>query len=113
MIKYLTTATVLVVVSLVVLVGAKIASRFQQQPMRRDTPPVPLAKQKNLTQAEYENQFPIVEYAAPEPDEKYTAKYLNAEKRYNKGQLPISEYSERTITHTNWELGLPALPVEQ
>lgn len=111
--KYIVIATIILLLSVIALVRARIAPYHQQRnPSRNES--VPFAKQKKLTQAEFESQFPIVEYAASEPEITVAkAKEVSAEKRYNKGQLPVSEYSERIITHSNWEVGLPALPVSQ
>lgn len=111
--KYTVIVTFVLVLPLAALVRARITVQ-NQQGNASQIESAPLAKQKRLTQAEFENQFPIVDYSALEPDMSIArAKQVNAERRYSKGQLPISEYSERTITHANWEVGLPALPVEQ
>jgi len=109
--KYTVIGICVLVLPVAAFVTARITAQNQQgNASQRES--APLAKQKRLTQAEFESQFPIVEYSASEPDVTI-ANGTNAERRYNKGQLPISEYSERTITHSNWEVGLPALPVKQ
>jgi hypothetical protein len=63
---------------------------------------------------EYQSQFPIVDYAAPEPtDSEDRARRRAIGDKYNKALTPISERSKVITSHIDWEVGLSAFPADK
>ena len=111
--KYLTVSALILALFAVALVRARIHSPYQEQNTVKNGRVSP-GRQKATTDADFESQFPITEYLSSRHATTLERKQrLSAERRYNKGQLPVREDSDRIITHLDWEVGLPALPVSQ
>lgn len=104
---------VVLIVPTVALVSTRSNVRYQERIVSQDEHSL-RNKHKGMTKEEFESQFPITDYSTSGSIKTVNkARQLVAERRYNVGQLDISEDSDTIITHTHWEVGLPALPVTQ
>jgi hypothetical protein len=64
--------------------------------------------------ADFESQYPIADYAAPEPsDPKERERRRNKAKKYNNKKGGVDPYSDSTFQPSDWARGLPALPAMQ
>lgn len=113
MYKYILMGAVILILPTVALVSTRSSVRRQEQVVSQDEQSL-RNKHKRMTKEEFENQFPITDYSNSGSIKTVNkARQLVAERRYNLGQLDISEDSDTIITHTHWEVGLPALPVAE
>ncbi len=63
---------------------------------------------------EYQSQFPIVEFTAPEPtNSEERARRRAIGDKYNEAQIPVSEYVEAITSSAHWMVGLTAFPVDK
>lgn len=74
----------------------------------------PAARQQKFDKAEFESQFPIVDFDAPEVgDSAELTKRRNISKKFDKAIAPINTHADTIFDTTDWETGLPAMPVAQ
>ncbi|HEX8922418.1 MAG TPA: hypothetical protein VF766_13165 [Pyrinomonadaceae bacterium] len=78
----------------------------------------PTKKQKDeeryKQRLELEQQFPIVDFTAPEPsDPVELTKRRRIGKKHDKADLSIDERADTIMSTLDWAVGLPALPVAQ
>jgi hypothetical protein len=68
-------------------------------------------KQK-ISKEEFESQFPIADYSAPEvADPEKRAQRKAKGKKYNNPTIPVDERRDTITSFAHWATGLPALPV--
>lgn len=71
-------------------------------------------KQRKFDKDEFESQYPIVDYSAPESTDPIERTRRKAKsKKYNNKGGAIDPYSDSTFVSSDWAIGLPALPVNQ
>lgn len=71
-------------------------------------------KQQKFNRAEFESQFPVTDVNKPEPsDLDKRAKWQAKGKKYKRIGISITESSELITYNTEWDIGLPALPVSE
>lgn len=111
-----TKSSALIIVALALMVAATVSTfsvnKFRPQNAQEASPS---KAKRTFSQEEFDSQYPLTEFSTPEPtDPAKKAKRKVRDKRYNKKeQIPISEYSTGIVGFTDWEAGLPALPVAQ
>ena len=73
--------------------------------------PTPGQQQKSA-RAEFASQFPLTDVNKPSPsDPTKHAKWKAKSKKYKGIGIPVTERGELITFHTEWDIGLPALPV--
>lgn len=104
---------ILVFALMVVATASTLSVNKFPQPEAQESSPA--QQKRTFGKEEFESQYPIADVSAAEPtDPAKKAKRKARDKRYNKkSQPPISEYSSSMVGYTDWEVGLPALPVAQ
>jgi hypothetical protein len=91
------------------IVGAAIAT--SGGPAQDHSAP---GKQQKADWAEFESQFPLTDVNKPEPsDRNKHARWQAKGKKYKRVGLPITESSGLITYNTEWDIGLPALPVSK
>jgi hypothetical protein len=72
-------------------------------------------EKKDSKEAPDFSRFPVVDYEVPEPLESSVraAREARSRKYKNKNMAPISEETYQIFTTTDWDVNLPALPVER
>ena len=95
------------VLAIVVITAmATLRGQDQNQPTRE--------KQQKIDKEEFENQFPIADYSAPEPtDPEKRAKRQAKSKKYDRSDMSVSASGDVTSSFIHWATGVSALPVEQ
>jgi hypothetical protein len=69
-------------------------------------------KQQRLDRAEFETQFPVTDINKPEPsDREKRARRQARGKKHDNAGIHITEGSDTITVNTEWDIGLPALPV--
>jgi hypothetical protein len=69
-------------------------------------------KQQKVDKTEFESQFPLVDFNKPEPsDQKKRSRWEAKGKKYKGVGLSVTEDSGLITFNTEWDVGLPALPV--
>lgn len=69
---------------------------------------------KGESKQDFESQFPLVDHESPEPtDPEHRARRRAKGEKHNKAVIPLDEESDGIVSTRDWEVGLPALPVEQ
>lgn len=69
---------------------------------------------ESQTRVEFESQYPIADYDAPEPkDPKERERRQNKARKYNNKKGGVDPYSDITFEPSDWARELPALPVAQ
>jgi len=69
-------------------------------------------QQQKITKAEFERQFPLTDYNAERPsDPVKRAKRKAISQKYNNADQAINENVDTIFSATDWEAGLPTLPV--
>ena len=69
-------------------------------------------KQQPVGKTEFESQFPLVDFKKPEPsDQRKRARWQAKGKKYKSIGLSVTEESELITVNSEWDVGLPALPV--
>ncbi len=75
---------------------------------------LPSSQEQNVDSREFQEQFPIVDYAAPQSnDPEQRARRQTRNSKYDKASIPLNASAEKTFIALDWEAGLPALPVAQ
>lgn len=110
--------TSLLLLGAIVVVGVAMATTL---PIRKQNDPAQNQRQNQrpkFDREEFESQFPVVDYDAPEPaDEKVRQKRRAKNRRFDKqGLVPSPHKAEKGQSTTrvdDWEVGLPPLPIAQ
>jgi len=69
-------------------------------------------QQQKADKADFESQFPLVDFNKPEPsDQRKRARWQAKGKKYKGIGLTVTEDSELITVNSEWDMGLPALPV--
>lgn len=97
----------------VLLVAAAITSISAIAALRGQNGNTVRSRMQKFDKAEFESQFPIADYNAPEPiDKAKRAKRQAKNRKYDKFPTPISETADGVSTF-DWATRLPALPVNE
>lgn len=110
--------TSLLLIGAVVFVGVAVATTLPIRTQDDSAQNRPHNKRPKFDQAEFESQFPIVDYDAPEPaDEKARQKRRAKNSRFDKQGMVSKPHNAgkgmSTTHHDDWEVGLPPLPITQ
>ncbi len=103
-----------VVVVMGVAMTSALPSRTQNNPAQNQRPP----QRPKFDREEFESQFPIVDYDAPEPaDEKVRQKRRAKNSRFDQQGMVAKPHNAgkgwSTTRVNDWEVGLPPLPIAQ
>jgi hypothetical protein len=103
-----TKLVLLIVTVLVLIVTAMAALRGQDQDRSSSK------EQKTISKEEFESQFPIADYSAPElADPVKRAKRKAKSKKYDNSEMSVSPSGDVTSSFEHWATGLSALPVNR
>lgn len=106
-------ASLLVMPAVIVLTdrasGAEVDAS-QERPIRE----AERQNDKQRMKEEFDSQFPITDFAAPEPNDPVEkAKRRARSDKHNNAKIPLEEEADTVVSVAHWAVRLPALPVAQ
>lgn len=103
-------AVVLLVVALLAVAAATAVTTLRGQGLNRSSS----NERQKISKKEFESQFPIVDYAAPDlVDPVKRARRKAKSKKYDNSEMSVSPSAEVTSNLEHWGAGLSALPTDR